>query len=145
MSRINVTPFFKFSQVKIVDQRISDNLSMVLIKAIPDKRYIPTCSKCGVKTHSVHSYETRVVRDMDIFKTKVYIEYTYRKIRCNKCSGIKVEELGLADPYMRITQRFAHYIVDLCKYMTVEDVAYLLEVDRKLEVYPIVWTKKQEI
>ncbi|TET24372.1 MAG: ISL3 family transposase [Candidatus Cloacimonadota bacterium] len=132
MSKINVTPFFKFRQVKIVEQKVSDDLSMVLIKTVPDERYIPVCSECGTKTRSIHSYETRIVRDMNMFRTKVFIEYTYRKIRCHTCSGIKVEKLGFIDLYMRITRRFAQYIVDLCKYMTVADVAYLLEVDRKL-------------
>lgn len=132
MSKINITPFFKFSQVKLVEQKVSDDLSIIFIKMVPDKRYIPICSECETKTPSVHSYETRLVRDMNMFNTKVYIEYTYRKIRCNKCSGIKVERLGLVDPYMRITRRFTQYIVDLCKYMTVEDVANLLEIDRKL-------------
>ena len=132
MSKIDIKPFFRFSQVRIVNQRVLDDLSMVWIKAVPDKRYIPICSECGTKSRSIHSYERRIVRDMNMFKTKVYIEYTYRKIRCKKCSNIKVEDLGLVDPYKRITRRFAQYIVDLCKYMTVEDVANLLEVDRKL-------------
>ena len=113
MSKINITPFFRFSQVRIVDQRVLDDLSMVWIKTVPDKRYIPICSECGTKSRSIHSYEIRIVRNMNMFKTKVYIEYTYRKIRCKKCSNIKVEDLGLVDPYKRITRRFAQYIVDL--------------------------------
>ena len=70
MSKINIKPFFRFSQVRIVNQRVLDDLSMVWIKAVPDKRYIPICSECGTKSRSIHSYETRIVRDINMFKNK---------------------------------------------------------------------------
>jgi transposase len=44
---------------------------------------------------------------MNIFEAKVYIEVDCRKIRCNKCSSVKVEELDLVSPYEKITKRFA--------------------------------------
>jgi hypothetical protein len=37
---INITPFFKISRVKIVDQKVSDDLNTIWIKASFDKRFI---------------------------------------------------------------------------------------------------------
>ena len=132
MSRINITPFFKFSRVKIVDQKVSSDLSVVYVDTVPDGRFTPICHECKEKSKSIHSYDKRAIRDIDIFKAPVYIGYKYRKIRCNKCLGIRVEELDLAYPYERITKRFAQYIIELCQYMTVEHVAEVFNLDKRL-------------
>lgn len=132
MININIKPFFRFAQVKIISQHVNNDLTKVIMKVVPDRRYTPRCSKCGTRCKSIHSQESRIVRDIDIFRSKVYIKFTYRKLRCPQCNAVKVEELDLVAPYQRITRRFAQYIVDFCRYMTVEDVSRVLDVDRRL-------------
>jgi transposase len=45
--------------------------------------------------------------------------------------GVVVEDLGLVDPTLRITRRLATYILELCRHMTVKDVAHHLGLDWK--------------
>ncbi len=47
----------------------------------------------------------------------------YRKIYCPKCEGVRVESLKFFKPHQRVTLRLARCIHELCKQMTVSDVA----------------------
>ena len=44
MSKIQITPFFKFCRVKVLKQTVDIDNKTVKIKARPDKRYSPVCS-----------------------------------------------------------------------------------------------------
>jgi len=130
MSSINIKAFFKFSKVKITEQSLDIQSKTVFVKVEPQKRYAPVCHICKGHSYSIHSYHERTVRDLNIFEAKTFIQYSYRKIRCPKC-GIVVEELEIVEPDMRITRRLANYILELCKYMTIKEVAEHLELDWK--------------
>lgn len=84
----------------------------------------------GTLTAFILTYHERTVRDMSIFEAKTLIQYSYRKIRCLYC-GIVVEDLGLVDPTVRITKRLANYILDLCGFMTIKEIAKHLSLDWK--------------
>ena len=55
--------------------------------------------------------------------TRVWLDCRYRKLYCAACRRIVIEGLDLFDPYLRITRRLAAYIHELCRWMTVQDVA----------------------
>lgn len=57
----------------------------------------------------------------------VIINLCYRKVRCPDC-GIRVEEHDFVAPYARHTYRLAQFVFELCKHMTVQDVANLLHI-----------------
>jgi transposase len=59
------------------------------------------------------------------------LQVGYRKVWCSRCGGVRVEDMGFCDPCSRITTRLARYIYDLCKVMTVLDVARHLDLDPK--------------
>jgi transposase len=42
---------------------------------------------------------------------------------CAHCQGIHIEDLELFDPYLRMTNRLALYVYELCQFMTVSEVA----------------------
>jgi transposase len=42
-----------------------------------------------------------------------------------------VEDLGLVEPYARVTKRLAQYILDLCHSLTIKEIAEHLELDWK--------------
>ena len=89
-----------------------------------------TCHNCGSVAKKIHTYNKRMVRDLNIFKAKTFIRYAYRTLRCDRC-GLVVEDLGLAEPYARVTTRLAQYIWDLCQLLTIKEIAELLELDWK--------------
>ena len=71
-----------------------------------------------------------MLQDMNGFDTMTMIRFRYRKIGCST-SGIVVEDLGLVDPCLRMTRRLVRYILDLCKMMTIKEIADHLGLDWK--------------
>lgn len=121
MSKNNITKLFPFSRVKI-SEIVTKCEKLTIVKTEPDKRYSPICSGCLQKVKSIHSYNKRVIHDMSMSGSRVEIEYTYRTVYCKDC-GIKVEHHDFVEPYSRVTKRFANYIYELCKVMTIFDVS----------------------
>lgn len=64
-------------------------------------------------------------------KTKVWLLCRYRKVICPGCRKIVVEDLEPAAPCQRVTRRLALYIHELCKMLTVKEVADHLGLDWK--------------
>lgn len=131
MSELSISPYFPFRRIKITKQTVDEPASKAIVKAVPDKRFKPVCHLCGQKVSSVHSLTQRSIRDLNLASTKVWIHCEYRKLSCSKCKRISIEELGFFHPYIRITRRMALYIHELCKVMTVTEVAQHLQLDWK--------------
>ncbi|NLV52812.1 MAG: ISL3 family transposase [Bacteroidales bacterium] len=133
MSSLSISNYFPFSRVKITEQSVyrEEKLSS-LIKLVPDKRYVPLCHECGSEATTVHSKDhLRILRDLNIADSQTWLQVEYRKIWCENCGGVRVEQLSFADASKRVTQRLARYVYDLCKVMTVQDVAEHLDLDPK--------------
>ena len=133
MSGLSITEYFPFMRVKITEQSVHhEDASSALIKMAPDRRYKPLCHHCGQKAGTVHSNgHFRMIRDLNIAESQVWLQIDYRKIWCNDCNGVRVEQLSFADSSKRVTHRLARYIHELCKKMTVHDVAEHLELNPK--------------
>lgn len=130
MSKIQIKAFFKFCRVKIVEQ-VADVLNKVVtIKMKPDERYYPVCHRCKKSVHEIHAYHERIVRDLNIFNAKTFLFVIYRTVKCQLCGDV-VEDLGIMAPCKRITRRLATYILELCQYMTITEVAKHLGLDWK--------------
>jgi transposase len=61
----------------------------------------------------------------------VWLNLFYRKVYCPFCKKVRVERQEFVEPYARVTKRLALYIHELCKTMTVKDVAEHLGLDWK--------------
>ncbi len=130
MSKIQVKAFFKFCRVKVTNQTVDLVENTVMIDVVSDKRYNPICSNCKQHAQGIHSYKQRVIRERDILGAKTFVSINYRIVQCFRC-GYVVEDTGLMEPFKRVTKRFANYILDLCKIMTIKDVAKHLDLDWK--------------
>lgn len=133
MSSLSITKYFPFMRVKITKQAVHHkDASSVLIKFEPDKRYRPLCHACGQVAANVHSHGyRRFIRDLNMANAQTWLHIEYRKVWCNNCEGTRVEQLEFVDASKRVTYRLAQYIYDLCKVMTVKDVASHLDLDPK--------------
>lgn len=135
MSNFSISCLYPFSRMKVENfyQEIDSNNNNVLYTTVsPDLRYAPVCHECGSKAIGVHANKERTIRDLNLGLNKSYLNYKYRKIECPHCNSIKVEELdviSLKGP--RVTNRMKKYIYDLCKIMTITDVAEHLDIDWK--------------
>jgi transposase len=130
MSNIHVIPFFQFCRVEVMEQTVELEKNSVHVKLRPDTRYRPLCSKCKKRVKNIHSYNHRIVRDLNLIDARSYLSVVYRTVCCRQCGPV-VEELPLMAPYKRVTRRLASYILELCRYMTIKEVAEHLVLDWK--------------
>ncbi len=131
MSNITITQYFFPGQVKIMGQSFSPDFRRVIISMRSNLRFTPRCSECGSKAHISHDTTKRLVRDLNLAATMVWLNLFYRKVYCPFCKKVRVERQEFVEPYTRVTKRLAHYIHELCKTMTVKDVAEHLGLDWK--------------
>lgn len=129
MSNVSITPYFPFCRVNIFDQLVKEVKS--IIYAIPDRRFKPVCHICKSKSDIIHKRVKRSIRDLDFGATQVSIECVYRQIFCKKCGCIVVEDLEFFEPCKRVTKRLARAIHELCKVLTIQDVARHFNLDWK--------------
>jgi transposase len=131
MSVATIASYFPFRRIKIINQQVLPNATEARIQAQPDKRFYPICHCCGQKAFGIHSWTQRTIRDLNLATAKVWITCQYRKLFCAKCHQISIEDLNLFHPYLRVTHRLAIYIHQLCRFMTVTDVAQHTALDWK--------------
>ena len=131
MSAPSIAPYFPFRRIKIISQSVNCETTVSHIQVKPDKRFQPICHECGRRAAGVHSWTQRKIRDLNIAATRLWVTCQYRKVFCAHCHGIHIEALDLFHPYLRVTLRLAHYIYQLCRVMTVSEVAQHLDLDWK--------------
>ena len=123
MSSLSIACYFPFRRVRITRQSVAAKADMAMIDVVPDKRFRPICHACGKPAGRIRQNEVRAIRDLNIGSASVHLRCTYRKVWCTNCSQVSVEDLELFDPYQRVTRRLARAVHELCKVMTVADVA----------------------
>jgi len=133
MSGLSITQYFPYMRVKITEQSVHGEAgNSALIRMVPDRRYRSLCHACGSPAATVHSQgHRRYLRDLNLAQAQVWLDVEYRKIWCSECDGVRVEQLDFVDASKRVTHRLAQYIYDLCKVMTVQDVADHLDLNPK--------------
>ena len=131
MSGLSIAPYFPFRRIKIVKQTVTSEATEALIHVNSDKRFVPICSGCGKRASGFHSWTQRTIRDLSFATARTWVVCRYRKVFCAHCQGIRIEDLDLFHPYVRVTRRLARYIYQLCRIMTVLEVARHLDIDWK--------------
>jgi transposase len=111
-------------RVKITQQTVYPHNESATIYVKPDLRYRPICHVCQTPALTVHAQgRRRFVQDLNLATRAVWLDVEYRKVWCEHCDGVRVEHLSFCDAGKRVTQRLARYIYDLCKHLTLKDVA----------------------
>jgi transposase len=138
MSNFSITHLYPFRRVKITnfgqvsDPNTDNNGFVNFVTVNPDLRFTPICHECGNKAEGIHSWHRRPLHDLPIGNFPSLMFYNYRKIKCPNCGAIKVEQLGVTDvDGEKVTNRMARYVYDLCKKMTVQEVANQVGLDWK--------------
>lgn len=80
------------------------------------------CSGCGKEVASKHSSWTQEVRHLHLWRYLTILRFQKVKVRCPRC-GVKVERIGFLDSMRRQTAELTHQVSELCKVMSIEDVA----------------------
>jgi transposase len=133
MSNLSIADYFPFARVKVMSQNVHLDCDPAgtVIRLVPDERFRPLCHRCG-RPGTVHATGLRrIVRDLSVGPAQTYLDVDYRRVGCPSCGKAGVEQLSFADPSQRVTHRFARYVYDLCRILTIQDVARHTGLDPK--------------
>ncbi len=131
MCNTSIAPYLPYQRMKIISQQVFSGIDVSFINMRPNKRFRPICHQCSSQGVSIHDWEERPIRDLNLGQTTIYLHCRYRKIICPTCQKVRIEDLECFDPYQRVTKRLARYIFKLCKTMTIAEVAEHLGLDWK--------------
>lgn len=128
MSSLSIAGYFPFTRVKITDQTLHDDTESAMIHLQQDLRYRPLCHKCHTPALTVHAQgRRRFIQDLNLAHRAIWLDVEYRKVWCEQCDGVRVEHLSFCGAGQRVTHRLARYIHDLCRHLTVKEVAERFE------------------
>ncbi|MBD3414619.1 MAG: ISL3 family transposase [Candidatus Aminicenantes bacterium] len=81
------------------------------------------CGACSTWDVKKKGYRWRVIRLLPIGKKPVFARVKIRRFYCSHCGKIRYENISCADPKKHFTHTLEEYVMDLCAYMTIRDVA----------------------
>ena len=124
MSNLSIAAYFPFMRVKIIQQTVHEKAEAAMIYLKQDLRYHPLCHHCQTPALTVHAQgQRRFVQDLNLATKAVWLNVEYRKVWCEKCNGVRVEHLSFCAAGKRVTHRLTRYIHELCKVLTIKEVA----------------------
>lgn len=86
------------------------------------------CSNCGSRTVTCRGKVNRRFRSLPIGRKPVWIMMAIQRVSCLTCGLVRQVKIGFADPRRSYTKAFERYALELCRHMTILDVAHHLGV-----------------
>lgn len=84
------------------------------------------CSHCGSRAVRKKGTVRRVWMTLPIGLRPTLIEWYVQRLRCLVCGALRQANIPFADPDRRYTRGFERYVLELCRHMTMWDVAHHL-------------------
>jgi transposase len=81
------------------------------------------CPRCGSRKLIRRGTCLRRFRGLPIGRRAVWIDLPVQRVECRSCGVVQQASLGFADPRRSYTAAFERYALDLCRVMTIQDVA----------------------
>jgi len=81
------------------------------------------CPKCGSRDVILRGEKDRWIRNLPIGRDCTWIVATLPRVECRACRIVRQVNIGLADTRRTYTHAFERYVLELCRRMTMQDVA----------------------
>lgn len=81
------------------------------------------CAFCGSEEIGWSGQKVRQFRSLPIGRKPVILELPIQRLCCESCGLVRQAKLGFADPRRTYTHAFERYALDLCRHMSILDVA----------------------
>lgn len=94
-----------------------------IILHVQTKERIKTCPRCGKRHFVKNGYRFRDFVGLPIGGKKVIIRMKVQRYKCKDCDFDQQERIPFATGSRSYTRRFAKYVVDLLRGMTLQDVS----------------------
>ena len=99
-----------------------------IILHVQNKSRQKECPKCGKRHLVKNGYRTRDFLGLPIGGKKIIIRMKVQRYKCKCCDYDQQEKISFATGSRSYTHRFAKYVVDMLRSMTVKDVAARLDI-----------------
>lgn len=86
------------------------------------------CPECKCRLVRRRGTILRRFRSIPIGSTPVFIELAIQRVECLSCNIVRQVKLGFADHRRSYTRAFERYVLELCRHMTIADVANHLKI-----------------
>jgi len=73
MSMLSIAPFFPFCRARLTELIRNPQLFIAALVVTPDQRFTPVCSHCGKTVSAVHSQHYKIIRDLPMCQTHIYL------------------------------------------------------------------------
>ena len=81
------------------------------------------CPNCRSRIVKRRGTVVRRLKTIPIGSIPVFIELTIQRVECMRCKIVRQIKLGFADARRTYTRAFERYVLQLCRHMTIQDVA----------------------
>ena len=98
-----------------------------IFKMNPQERLV-RCSICGSRDVQSRGSVERTILLVPTGKHKNYARLDIPRVYCQKCDKLRQIKLGFAEEYRTYSKSFERYVWELCRLMTISDVAKHLDV-----------------
>jgi transposase len=81
------------------------------------------CPKCESGNVIKRGYQTRMFRTLPVGNKLAFVMAKLPRVECQTCGIVRQVRIGFADPRKTYTHALERYVVQLCRLMTIKDVA----------------------
>jgi transposase len=86
------------------------------------------CSACGCREVISRGQVPRRFRGLPIGSRTTVVDFSIPRVECTACGLVRQVKVPFADPRKSYTKSFQRYVLELCRRMTILDVAHHLDV-----------------
>jgi transposase len=94
-----------------------------IVQVIAQEDWRLRCPACGSARVIRHGQVERDFRSLPIGSKPVVVRFAIPRVGCQECGLIRQVKLGFADERVSYTRAVERYVLDLCRLMTIQDVA----------------------
>jgi len=94
-----------------------------VIFSIRQESHTLRCSACGNRRVIRRGSQLRRFRSVPIGGKRVWVEFAVPRVWCLACGLVRQVRIRFADARKRFTRAFERYVLELCRFATIKDVA----------------------
>ena len=123
MSQSKLYALFGIHGYTVIKTEVEDQALYKHVEPLPHRI---CCSSCKSKDVIRRGSSTRIFRSLPIGSKLTFVVATLPRVECKSCGLVRQVAIGFADARKSYTHSFERYVIQLCRLMTMQDVARLL-------------------
>jgi transposase len=123
MSQSRLYGFFGVHGYRVIKTVIEDEVLYMYVEPQPHR---VCCSNCKSQDVIRRGSSERYFRSLPVGSKLTFVVATLPRVECKACGLVRQVSIGFADTRRMYTHALERYIIQLCRLMTIQDVAKLL-------------------